>query len=977
MTGRLQALSLRDRLQHAKRLTLAIAAVLLAGVGLYLAAAFHDARTRHLGELATMARVLESETAGQLDGVRALFAAMSETYISHLHQAEGRAISRVLADAVASSRTVRSLSYLNPQGVVVASSVAANVGAQVSLEQLGIAFEAAPALGRFLHGRDLADISAPRESYSPGMLVMGQRLPDAHGYLVVVLNTDRLATQYRLLAGSLADHSALLTFQGLLLVAGAELTAEPGTDGSDIPPFQRFLPARESGQYVGPGLDGQQQLGAFRAVRGWPLVVVVQDAYATVWADWLQIFFATLGIASMLLLGLLLGCVLVMRDVRRQAAAQADIEASEALQQAILESALDAIVTIDSAGVIRQFNAAAQALFGYSREEAEGRLMHELIVPPRLRADHVNGMGRLLAGGHEKILRKRVEVDAMRRDGSTFPIEIAIVPVQAGSGPWFTSTIRDITKRRADEQAIVESENRFRATFEQAAVGMVQQGQDGRLLRINSTMCDMLGYGQQEFLALRPQDFIHPDSIEAGAQGLRELFCGIRTVWRQENRYLHKQGHWVWVRLTASLVREERGESYVSCVVEDVTAYRRTVDELDAARERELEIGARIQQLLLVVEPPASGLDQGLDFASFSQPSRGIDGDFYDVMELGNGVVDVVVGDVMGKGVPAALLGAATKMQFARSMSRLLAEGAPGTLPSPSAIVASVDEAIGAHFQALNAFVTLAYLRIDPEHDSVTWVGCGHEEPVLVKADRTFETLENQFPPIGVLTQQAYVQETRPFHRGDHLFLCSDGASDAQLPNGLRVGPERIREMACGALATYRTPALSLHAVRRQLDRLGARMTDDVTLLVIGRSAGQAGLRRLDLPISTTSVAPARAFVAQECAAAQLAPEQAGPFVVAVIEALTNVIRHARGLTPGAPLELSCSRRGEALVMQLRYFGACFSPPPVTRYKDLAGLPEGGFGLYIMQQASDRLEHDYLDGTNIVRLFASRAAAPA
>jgi sigma-B regulation protein RsbU (phosphoserine phosphatase) len=962
MTARIDARSLQDRLRHAKQLTMAIALMLVVGASVYLTVVFQDARERRLSELETLARLLESETAGQLDAVRGVMAVVGEMMRRNVQGGDPAELSRALVGALAASRTVRSLSYLDESGRVLASSAASDVGAQVDLKRLGIDFTKKFALGRFLSGRDLANPDAPAGARSPGMLLMGEQLQGAKGYVIAVLNPDGLAMHYGLLGGEPGKRSALLSYGGTVLVTGEESIAVPGTDVSHLPPFKTYLPGKQSGEYVGAAIDPGKQLAAFRTVRSWPLVMLVQNPHSVVWTTWLGSFFPVLGITFALLIGLIIIASVVIRDAKRQAAAHADVELSEARQQANLEIGLDAIVTIDVKGMIRHFNAAAESMFGYARQEAEGSPMAEMLIPPALRSSHAIGIARLRAGGEERILRKRIEVEAMRRDGSVFPIEIAIVPVETTEGLWFTSTIRDITRRKADEKAIGESETRFRATFEQSAVGMIHQAQDGRLLRVNSTMCEMLGYTEAEFIALDARRLIHPNDVETGEQGVQALFGGTLAVWRQDKRYRHKRGHYVWTRLTAAMVRAEPESDYMSCVIEDVTEQTRTRAELDAAQKRELEIGLRIQQSLLVGGTPTD--IAGLDFAAFSQPSRGIDGDFYDVMDLGQGVIDILAGDVMGKGVPAALLGAATKMQFARSMTRLMVHG----VPSPAEVLEHMDRAVGPHLQALNAFVTLVYLRIDCNNNTVTWVGCGHEEPMLVRQNGSFEVLANQLPPFGVLTLPRYEQETKAFGPDDHLFMWSDGVSDAIFSDGSRIGAARVRALVVRALAEHQTPAMSLQSVRRAIQRTEATITDDLTMLLVGRRTQAADGRRLELEVALTSIKPARIFVQQECDTVGLSPERAGPLTVAVIEAVTNVIRHGRGLTAGAPLELSSKRSVDALVIQIRYFGDYFEPPAVILDSDFAQHPESGFGLLIMQRASDRLEHNYRDGANILRL---------
>jgi len=129
------------------------------------------------------------------------------------------------------------------------------------------------------------------------------------------------------------------------------------------------------------------------------------------------------------------------------------LRASEARQAAILKSALDAIVTIDHEGCVLDFNPAAVAMFGYSREEAVGQEMAELIVPESLRDAHRRGIGRAVSTGRDTIAGHRIEITAMRKGGESFPVELAITRIAVeGSPPLFTGHIRDITARRRTEQ---------------------------------------------------------------------------------------------------------------------------------------------------------------------------------------------------------------------------------------------------------------------------------------------------------------------------------------------------------------------------------------------------------------------------------------------------------------------------------------------------------------------------------------------
>lgn len=131
-----------------------------------------------------------------------------------------------------------------------------------------------------------------------------------------------------------------------------------------------------------------------------------------------------------------------------RARAMAAEHESEVRKASILHTALDSIITSDHSGNITEFNAAAEAAFGYSKEEVIGRQMVDLIIPPRYRDSHRQGMKRYLATGEARVLGRKIEIEAMRSDGTEFPVELAIVRVPLPGPPFFTAYIRDLTERK-------------------------------------------------------------------------------------------------------------------------------------------------------------------------------------------------------------------------------------------------------------------------------------------------------------------------------------------------------------------------------------------------------------------------------------------------------------------------------------------------------------------------------------------------
>ena len=144
------------------------------------------------------------------------------------------------------------------------------------------------------------------------------------------------------------------------------------------------------------------------------------------------------------------------------------------------------------------------------------------------------------------------------------------------------------TERKRAEEALRESEERFRATFEQAAVGISHNSLDGRWLRVNQRLCDIVGYSREELLEKTFQDITHPDDLDADLEKVHQLLAGKIETYSMQKRYLKKGGSVAWINLTVSLVREPSGEAkYFIAVIEDITERKQAGEALQEVREAE------------------------------------------------------------------------------------------------------------------------------------------------------------------------------------------------------------------------------------------------------------------------------------------------------------------------------------------------------------------------------------------------------
>jgi PAS domain S-box-containing protein len=211
-----------------------------------------------------------------------------------------------------------------------------------------------------------------------------------------------------------------------------------------------------------------------------------------------------------------MGTVGAALDVTERKKAEQALRQSEARKDAVLRMALDAVITMDDRGRITEWNPAAQAMFGYARAEVLGTSLAERIVPERLREAHLSGLRRAVAG-QSRVLGRRLEMSALRRDGTEFPVEIAITRIPVEGPPAFTGYVRDLTERKQVEATLREREEQLRQSQKMEAIGTLA---GGVAHDFNNILTGILGYAALLKRGAPAGDRIHKaaDVIEKAAE---------------------------------------------------------------------------------------------------------------------------------------------------------------------------------------------------------------------------------------------------------------------------------------------------------------------------------------------------------------------------------------------------------------------------------------------------------------------------
>ncbi len=270
------------------------------------------------------------------------------------------------------------------------------------------------------------------------------------------------------------------------------------------------------------------------------------------------------------------GTLLLLAAAADESRHQAALARAQTTKAAVFDAALDAIITTATDGRVVDWNREAERMFRLTKAEAVGRDLTKLIIPPDQRDSHRRRLASLAAGGRAAVLGQRLELQVQRGDGAPFPAELSVNVATLDDGLHFTASLRDMTEQVSARQRLADQDQRLRATYEHAPVGIAEVDHDGRIRKVNEALCTITGRDRRTLLARTIWD----DSPAEGQGDERELFtlqmAGKLETYAIEKSFTRADGETAWVELRSSRVEGGEGRpAYAVRVVRDITQEKR------------------------------------------------------------------------------------------------------------------------------------------------------------------------------------------------------------------------------------------------------------------------------------------------------------------------------------------------------------------------------------------------------------------
>jgi PAS domain S-box-containing protein len=638
------------------------------------------------------------------------------------------------------------------------------------------------------------------------------------------------------------------------------------------------------------------------------------------------------------------------------------------LQSTALESAANGIVITNTNGIVEWVNSAFTKLTGFDSIDVIGKKPNALKSGVHDNAFYKNMWDTIKSG---KVWSGTVT--NKKKDGSIYQEEMTITPVRNEKGDLthFIAIKQDITERIELEAKIKLNEERLSLVMQGANDGIWDIKLDTGEIYINDRFLTMLGFeaGELEPTLEVRRWLTHPDDKEVSDEMFEECIAGKREIYSLESKFRCKSGDYLWVLATGRVTKyDENGVPLrFSGTNTDISERKKLELALERANARmsgELNVAKDIQMSMLPLIFPAFPKRMDIDIFASLIPAREVGGDFYDFFFIDESHLGFVVGDVSGKGVPAALMMAVCKT-LVKSNSR--------SVKSTSRILTWVNNEM-AKENANAMFVTVFLGILNTATGELTYTNAGHNPTYIKRVDGSVDKLsELHGLVIAAMEGIQYKESKAMLNPGDVIFAYTDGIPEAHNRSDELYSDERLYDKLVNDdfISVQKTVQDVISSVSDFED--GEEQFDDITALSV-EFRGVEGYKMKELIEIKNKIEEVIVVNDRFSAFAErLGLPEGLDIKMSIVfdELLTNVINYAFEDNEEHIIHLEFKKAGNNLIITIEDDGVPFNPfhesPPDTSLS-IEERKIGGLGIHLVKNLMDEFGYLRHANMNIVTL---------
>jgi len=546
---------------------------------------------------------------------------------------------------------------------------------------------------------------------------------------------------------------------------------------------------------------------------------------------------------------------------------------------------------------------------------------------------------------------------------------------QSGSLIEIQSVGRDITELKTTEEALKQSERRQAEIIEFMPDAILAVDLDGRVMVWNKAMESLTGIKADDILgkdnfehALPFYGFRRPILVDMVLMPFKQFEQEYASFKKEGNAVLGEifiprlGSNGSYLLAKAAILYNAAGEKVGAIESnKDITERRNMQRKLERTRT-ELHIAADIQKSFIPKKTPNI---PEFEIAAASIPAMEVGGDFYDFIVQPDGKYGIVIADVAGKSIPAAIF---------MALSRTIVRANAVNQPKVSKVVRNANKMIASDAPT-GMFVTLIYSVLDGENYSMQYANAGHPPPLLFRsADCTVQEETPMGLVMGIVDDAEYRERRIKFCSGDMAIFYTDGITEAMNKSGELYGIERLKEVIIGSCLLE--PKEILKRILADITRFSqtAEQHDDITLIIIRARGKRKDHCRTEMRSLRENIPKIVGYIGKKMSERGFEGEQISEMQVAVEEAYVNIINHGYKKEEGL-IWITIDVGERFIRVTLEDEAPSFDPTKfIKREQDSNPLdhPVGGWGINLMKSLTDEIKYEYKNNKNKLTLIKIR-----